>query len=84
MIRITLAALFVLHGLIHFLGFAKALNFADIPLLVQPISEPAGLLWLAAGILCLVAAGALFFAPRWWWAIGAVAVVISQTVILSS
>lgn len=84
MIRITIAALFALHGLIHFLGFAKAFKLADIPQLVQPISQPAGLLWLTAGILCLVAAGTLFFAPRWWWAIGAGAVVISQAVIVSS
>ena len=84
MLRIPVAALFVLHGLIHFLGFAKAFTLADIPQLAQPISEPQGLLWLAAGVLCLVAAGASFFTPRWWWAFGTVAVVMSQAVILTS
>ncbi|TDW29600.1 DUF6544 family protein [Cryobacterium psychrophilum] len=84
MIRITIAAVFVLHGLIHFFGFVKAFQLADIPQLVQPISQPVGLLWLAAGMLCLIAAGALFFAPRLWWAVGAGAVVISQAVILTS
>jgi len=84
MTRIIIAAVFVVHGLIHFLGFAKAFELAEIPQLVQPISQPAGLLWLTAGMLCLVAAGALFFAPRWWWSVGAGAVLISQAVILSS
>ncbi|GAB3136008.1 DUF6544 family protein [Marisediminicola antarctica] len=84
MIRITIAALFVVHGLIHFFGFAKAFELAEIPQLVQPISQPAGLFWLTAGMLCLVAAGALFFAPRWWWAVGAGAVLISQAVIVFS
>lgn len=84
MFRIIIAALFVLHGLIHFFGFAKAFTLADIPQLLQPISQPVGLLWLVAGVLCVVAAGGLFFAPRWWWAVGAVAVVTSQGVIFSS
>ena len=30
------------------------------------------------------AAAALFVAPRWWWAVGAVAGVMSQAVILTS
>ncbi|MFM9921277.1 DUF6544 family protein [Lacisediminihabitans sp. H27-G8] len=84
MFRIAIAVLFVLHGLIHFFGFVKAYRLADIPQLVQPISQPVGLLWLAAGLLCWVAAGALFFAPRWWWVVGAGAVVVSQAVIFSS
>jgi membrane protease YdiL (CAAX protease family) len=84
MFRITIAALFVLHGLIHFLGFAKAFALADIPQLVQPILEPQGVLWLIAGVLCIVTAGALFVAPRWWWAFGIVAVVLSQAVIVTS
>lgn len=84
MIRIAIAALFVLHGLIHFFGFAKAFDITDVPQLLRPISEPIGLLWLLAGVLCLVAAGGLFLAPRWWWAIGAVAVATSQGVIVTS
>ncbi|MDQ2709770.1 MAG: hypothetical protein M3Z25_20025 [Actinomycetota bacterium] len=84
MIRITVAVLFVLHGLIHLLGFAKAFELAEMPQLVQPISRPAGLLWLTAALLCCTAAAALFRTPRWWWALGGLAVVISQAVIVSS
>lgn len=84
MVRVAVAVLFVLHGLIHVFGFAKAFGYADLPMLSQPISQPLGVLWLAAALLCLAAAVALFRAPRWWWAVGAVAVVISQVVIVTS
>lgn len=84
MFRIPIAALFVLHGLIHLLGFAKAFGLADVPQLAQPVSEPAGLVWLVAAVLCVLAAAALFFAPRWWWVFGAAAILISQAVILTS
>ena len=84
MIRIAVAALFVLHGLIHFFGFAKAFKVAEVPQLVQPISEPMGLLWLVAGVLCVIAAGGLFLTPRWWWIVGAAAVATSQAAIFTS
>ncbi|MET3808319.1 putative membrane protein YphA (DoxX/SURF4 family) [Nakamurella sp. UYEF19] len=84
MIRIAIAALFGLHGIIHLFGFLKAFDLAAIPQLAQPISHPMGLLWLAAAVLCLLAAAAIFVAPRWWWVPGAVAVVISEVVIVSS
>jgi hypothetical protein len=32
----------------------------------------------------LASAAALFAAPRWWWAVGAVAVAVSQAVIITS
>ena len=82
MIRIVVATVFVLHGLIHLFGFAKAFGYADLPLLGNTISEPIGLLWLAAALLCLAVAVALFLAPRWWWVVGALAVVTSQVVIV--
>ena len=82
MIRIIAAALFAFHGLIHLVGFAKAFGLADLPLLVRPISEPVGVLWMVAALLCLAAASALFRTPRWWWVVGALAVVVSQFVVV--
>ena len=83
-IRTATAALFVVHGLILFMGFAKAYGLAEFSALTQPISHPVGLLWLAAAVLCWLTAGALFLAARWWWAVGALAVVLSQAVIITS
>jgi len=84
MIRIVVAALFVLHGLIHLFGFAKAFGYADLPILGQGISEPTGVAWLTAALLCLAAAAMLFLVPRWWWVLGALAVVTSQVVIVTA
>ena len=84
MFRILIATLFVVHGLIHLLGFTKAFRLADVTQLAQPVTQVAGLFWLAAAALCLMAAGAMFFAPRWSWAFGAAAIVMSQAVIFTS
>jgi hypothetical protein len=83
MTRIAIAVLFVLHGLIHLLGLAAALG-ADLPQLGRPVSPPIGVLWLAATLLCCAAATALFLAPRRWWAVGALAVVVSQVAVVTA
>lgn len=79
---LVFAAVLAVHGLIHLLGVAKAFGLADLPQLTQPVSRGAGALWLLAAVLFLAAAAALFSWPRAWWAIGAVAIVISTFVIL--
>jgi hypothetical protein len=84
MTRIAVAVLFVLHGLIHLAGFAKAFGYANLPQLTQTVSRPVGVLWLTATLLCLAAAATLFLAPRRWWAVGALAVLVSQAVIVTS
>jgi hypothetical protein len=82
--RVLLAILLAVHGLIHLMGFAKAFGLAKLPQLAQPISRPWGVAWLAAAILLTATAIAVLAAPRWWWAPGVVALVISQAVIASS
>ena len=80
-----LFALFLLaHGLIHLLGFAKAFGLADLPQLTQPVSPFYGVMWLTAALLFAAAAAALFVWPRWWWAIGASAIVASTLAIAPS
>lgn len=81
---ITFALLLVVHGLIHVLGFAKAFGLADLPQLREPISQTFGLLWLAAGLLFIASAAALFVWPRSWWFVAAAAVVFSVIAISAS
>jgi hypothetical protein len=64
------------------MGFAKAFGYAKLPQLTQPISHVMGLLWLAAGLLVVASAVILVARPRGFWIIGAVALVVSQAVIL--
>ncbi len=82
--RWVFLAVLVVHGLIHFMGFAKAFGFAELPQLTTPISRGMGVLWLVAGLATLAAAAMLPLLPRWWWAAGFVALIASQIVIVSS
>jgi hypothetical protein len=73
------------HGLIHLLGAAKGLGWADVPQLPQPIGVLTGALWLLAAALVLAAAAFLAVgAPSWWWAIALGAATMSQLVIATS
>lgn len=74
----------MVHGLVHLLGAAKGLGWADVTQLKAPIGTTMGAAWLAAAGLVVVAGILLAIATRWWWAVGAVAVVVSQTVIITS
>ncbi len=82
--RWFLFLLIMVHGLIHFMGFAKAFGFAELPQLAQSISKGMGVLWLAAGLGFLTSAVLLISAPRIWWAVGFSSVVVSQIAITGS
>lgn len=82
--RWVFIALIVVHGLIHFLGFAKAFGFYDPPQLTEGISKRWGVAWLVAGAVMLVTAVLVADSWRAWWAVGLGAVVLSQIVIFSS
>jgi hypothetical protein len=80
-IRWFIAALLIIHGAIHLLGFAKAFGYAELPQLNAAISRPLGLLWLAAGALLISTA---FTSPNVFWKLGAIAIVLSQIVIATA
>ena len=74
----------VLHGFIHLFGAAKGLGWAEVTRLVEPISTGLGAVWLAAAVVTVSAGVLLLVRVRWWWIVGAVAVVGSQAVIVAS
>ena len=74
----------VAHGLLHLLGAAKGFGWAEVSQLTEPIGPVMGAGWLIAGALVVVAGLLLARAVRWWWIVGAGAVVASQAVILTS
>jgi hypothetical protein len=82
--KYILIALLVIHGLIHFLGFAKAFDLAQPPQLQAAISRPMGILWLAAALLLIVSAGMVLLAVRWWWVPAAFGVALSQLLIFTA
>jgi hypothetical protein len=81
---IAFVLLLVIHGLIHLMGFAKAFRYADLPALTVPIAPATGALWLLSALLFLATAAAVYLWPRWWWALAALAVVVSTMVIVAS
>jgi hypothetical protein len=81
-VKAIFAIFLALHGLIHLLGTASAFGLVTLPHLGQPISPAMGALWLVAALLFLAATFLLYRWPRWWWAVGLMAVVLSQIVIV--
>ncbi|MGH1364588.1 MAG: DUF6920 family protein [Calditrichia bacterium] len=71
-----------LHGLIHLLGFVKAFKIAEVNDLTIPISKSSGVLRLIACVLFLITA--ILFASRsdYWWLVGILSVLLSQTLIV--
>jgi hypothetical protein len=90
MARILFAALIVMHGLLHLLGFVKAWGLAPVRQLsgttTFPLGETAlkiaGSLWLAALVAFAATATAFLLRKDWWWMIGASAVILSQMLIV--
>lgn len=68
-VRAAFVVVIVAHGLVHVLGSRLTAGAAA---------------WLAAAVLLAAAGVLLAVGSRWWWAVGAVAVVVSQGMILTS
>lgn len=82
--KTALAILLIFHGLIHFLGFSKAFNLAEVNQLTIQIGKSAGLLWLLTGLLFISAAILFLYKAEWWWMAAMAALAISQVLIMTS
>jgi hypothetical protein len=83
-VRRIVAVVVVAHGLIHLLGAAKGLGWANVSQLKEPISWSLGVAWLMAAALVVVTGVMLARSARWWWAVGVAALLMSQGVIFSA
>ena len=81
LVKIALAGLLALHGLIHLIGPAKAFGWANVTQLRQPISPTGGMLWLLAAVLLIGAAIAVAIGTQWWWCFALPGVLLSQFLI---
>ncbi|HET7722154.1 MAG TPA: DUF6544 family protein, partial [Acidimicrobiales bacterium] len=69
-VRAAMVVVIVAHGLVHLLG--------------SRLTAGAAAAWLAAAVLLAAAGVLLAVRSRWWWVVGAVAVAVSQGLILAS
>jgi hypothetical protein len=82
--QVLLVLFLVLHGAVHLLGFIKGFELAPVAQLALPIGRGVGLLWLVACLGWLASAALVVLAPgRWWWVVGAPALVLSQLLIFT-
>ncbi|MEO5901418.1 MAG: DUF6544 family protein, partial [Ilumatobacteraceae bacterium] len=83
-VRWIVGLVVIAHGCIHVLGAAKGLGWADVTQLAAPINTGVGAAWLGAAMVTIAAGALLLARVRWWWIVGAVAVVVSEFVIGTS
>jgi hypothetical protein len=84
LVRWAVVAVVVVHGLIHLLGAAKGLGWAEVAALRKPVGTLGGVAWLVAAVVVVAAAAAMAAGVRWWWVAAAVAAVVSQAVVVTS
>lgn len=83
MLKYIFAVIILVHGIIHFMGFAKAFGYGNITQLTRDISKPAGLFWFGTAVL-FTAAIILFLLKRESWpVIVIIAAIISQILIFT-
>lgn len=82
--KFIIPALLFIHGLIHFMGFAKAFDYGNMKQLVLPVSKQAGLLWLLTAFLFIITAVLFLLKKDQWWIAAIPAIIISQIVITMS
>ena len=83
-LRWGFAVLVAVHGLIHLLGAAEGLRWAEVDELEGPTSAGAGMVWLAAAGLVLTASVMTARRLRGWWLALAAAALLSQAVVVTS
>jgi uncharacterized membrane protein YphA (DoxX/SURF4 family) len=83
-IRWGVGVIVVAHGLVHLMGVVHGFGWADVSQLTETISRPMAVAWLVAAVVTVIAGVMLLARARGWWAMAAVAAVVSQAVILTS
>ena len=80
--KILVGLIFLIHALIHLLGFLKAFRLAEIRQLPLEISKPLGYLWLFCALLFLFVLYVFLQGKSWWPFFAIAAIIISQSLII--
>ncbi|MBT8280139.1 MAG: hypothetical protein KJO16_01075 [Muriicola sp.] len=80
--KLLLTIILLVHGLIHLLGFLKAFELGEYPMLTAHIGRTQGFVWLLACLFMIATAFAFYFNQRLWPWLGLLALIISQILIV--
>lgn len=81
--RYLFAFVVFIHGLIHFMGFAKAFGYGNITQIAKTISKPFGALWLFSALLLIFTAVLFLLKNEYWWLAALTACGLSQLLIFT-
>ncbi len=84
MVRIIFVFITLIHGLIHFMGFAKAFNYGNITQLTKEITKTTGVVWFSTGLLFLICLALYLLKKDSWVYFAVIAVVLSQMLIFNN
>ena len=84
MLKIIFLFITLIHGLIHFMGFAKAFGYGNITQLTKEISKPVGFLWFLTALLFITCIALYLLKKDGWVYVAFLAVVSSQILILTN
>ncbi len=84
MYRYIFIFLTLLHGLIHFMGFVKAFNYANFSQLTKEISKPMGVLWFVTATLFVLSVILFLFIKDAWVYFALLAILFSQYLLLNN
>ena len=83
MLKYIFAFITLIHGIIHFIGFAKAYNYGNITQISKYISKSTGSIWFITAVLFIIAVLLFLLKNERWIYFGIIAAIISQILIIS-
>lgn len=84
MLKTIFVFIIIIHGLIHFMGFANAFGYGNITQLTKEISKPMGILWFTTGLLFIICIALYLLKKDSWVYFALIAVILSQMLIVNS
>ncbi len=82
--KIIISVIVLIHGLIHFMGFAKAFAIGNTAEFTKELSKPIGILWLLTGLLFILSTVMILLKKEGWPILAILATIVSQVLIFTA
>ncbi|WP_291869701.1 DUF6544 family protein [Maribacter sp.] len=82
--KIAFTIIILVHGIIHFMGFAKAFEIGNLAQFTKEIYKPLGISWLFTGFLFILSTALYFMKKDGWPILITAALVFSQLLIFAA